>query len=273
MRSWSPVFRACLAQLVAFGFLALVVRAGLLPRAIHGSTVVLLLGTLAVGTGTGLRLGPRWIPFLLGFPWVVFLLLRHPAPVWVWPLALLALLLVYGGGIATRVPLYNSNRAAWEGLLALLPAAPMTFIDLGAGLGGPLLFLARQRPDASFHGVEASPLTCLAAWLRTLPRRANCRIRWGSLWSVDLGAYDVVYAFLSPAPMPELWAKATREMRPGSLLVSNTFTVPGQPPAQIIPLPGREDACLLVWKFDCSLGSMAVLESDFSSRDAHHDDN
>jgi hypothetical protein len=249
MRSWPPLFRACLAQAVAFGFLALVLRAGLMPRAIHGTGVLVLLGTLAVGTGRGLGLSPRWFPFLLGFPWVVLLLVRHPAPGWVWPVALVLLLVVYGGGILTRVPLYNSNRAAWEALLALLPPYPVRFADLGAGLGGPLAFLARERPDSRFRGVEASPLTCLAAWLRTLPRRGNCRIRWGSLWREDLSGYDVVYAFLSPAPMPALWAKAVREMRPGSLLVSNTFTVPGQEPLRRIPLPGRKDACLLVWKF------------------------
>jgi len=249
MRSWPPIFRAFLAQAVAFGFLALVLHAGLLPRVFRGATAVWLVGTLAVGTGQSLALSRRWIPFLLGFPWLVVLLLRHPAPGWVWPAALVALLLVYGGGILTRVPLYNSNRDAWEALLGLVPPGAARFVDLGAGLAGPLAFLARQRPDASFHGVEASPLTCLAAWLRTLPCRGNCRIRWGSLWREELCEYDVVYAFLSPAPMPALWAKAVREMKPGSLLVSNTFAVPGQEPWRRIPLSGREDACLLVWRF------------------------
>jgi len=249
MRSWPPVFRAFLAQAVAFGFLALVLRAGLMPRAIHGAGALLLLGTLAVGTGQGLKLGRGWLPFLLGFPWVVLLLVRHPLPGWVWPTALAALLLVYGGGVLTRVPLYNSNRAAWEALLALLPQGPAAFVDLGAGLGGPLAFLARARPEGRFVGVEASPLTCLAAWARTLRHRRNCRVRWGSLWGEDLGAYDVVYAFLSPAPMPALWAKAAREMKPGSLLVSHTFAVPGHEPERRIPLPGRRDACLFVWRF------------------------
>ena len=79
--------------------------------------------------------------------------------------------------------------------------------------------------------------------------QSNVNIHYGDFWPRHLGEFDVVYAFLSPAPMPALWAKAVREMRPGSLLVSNTFTVPGQEPLLRIPLPGREDACLLVWKF------------------------
>jgi SAM-dependent methyltransferase len=249
MRSWPPILRAFLAQAVAFGLLGFLVRTGLLPHAIHGAAIVALVGILAVGTGRGLGLTPLWIPFLLGFPWVVVFLLRHPGPSWLWPVAFLGLLLVYGGGIFTRVPLYNSNRAAWAALGQLLPQRTVHFADLGAGLGGPLVFLARQRPESHFLGVEASPLTCLLAWLRAWPLRANCEVRWGSLWNLDLAAFDVVYAFLSPVPMPELYAKAAREMRPGTLLVSNTFEVPGREPVERIPLPGREDACLLIWKF------------------------
>ena len=249
MRSWPPLLRACLAQAVAFALLALLVHGGLMPRSLHGAGIVLLLGVLAVGTGRGLGLTPLWIPFLLGFPWVMVWLLRHPAPVWLWPTAFLGFLLVYGGGIFTRVPLYHSNRAAWHALLALLPPYPLLFADLGAGLGGPLVFLAGERAESLFQGVEASPLTWLAGSLRTWPVRRNCSIRLGSLWSEDLAPYQVVYAFLSPAPMPELFAKARREMRPGSLFISNSFGVPGQEPHSRIPLPGRADACLLVWRF------------------------
>ena len=248
MRAWPPILRAFLALALAFALLALLVRAGLLPRALHGAGIVLLVGVLAVATARGLGLSSRWSPFLLLLPWVVVAVLRHPLPGWVWPAAFLGLALIYGGGIFTRVPLYNSNRAAWHALLALLPPTPARFVDLGAGLAGPLAFLARQRPESSFEGIEASPLTCLLAWLRTRPVRGNCAIRWGSLWRQDLSRYDLVYAFLSPAPMPELFAKACREMRPGSLFVSNTFEVPGQQPRTRIPLPGRKDACLLVWE-------------------------
>ena len=248
MRTASPLPRAVLALAGAYALLLAVARAGLLPAALLGVPVVLLMGILAAALGRGLGLSPGWVPGLLFFPLLLDWLLKHPAPSWVWALALLILLLIYGGGIRTRVPLYHSNRAAWEALLALCPPGLVRFADLGAGLGGPLAFLARARPDGFFLGVEASPLPCFLAWVRTLPVRGNCKVHWGSLWNLDLSGYEVVYAFLSPAPMAEVWEKAGREMRPGTLFVSNTFEVPGQAPEARLPLPGREDACLLVYR-------------------------
>lgn len=248
MRTWSPILRALLALAAAYALLLAVARAGLMPLAFIGTPSVLVMGILAAALGRGMGLTPRWVPGLLFFPLALDYLLKHPAPVWVWPVALAALLLVYGGGILTRVPLYNSNRAAWEGLQSLCPSGMIRFADLGAGLGGPLAHLARARPDGFFLGVEASPLTFAIAWARTLPVRGNCKVHWGSLWNLDLSGYEVVYAFLSPAPMTELWDKAQREMRPGTLFVSNTFEVPGVEPEDRIPLPGRSDACLLVYR-------------------------
>nr|MBP9655293.1 class I SAM-dependent methyltransferase [Rhodocyclaceae bacterium] len=64
--------------------------------------------------------------------------------------------------------------------------------------------------------------------------RPNIRWRWDDLWQADLGNYDVVYAFLSRAPMPRLWEKVQAEMKPGSLFISNSFPVPGATPDQVI---------------------------------------
>jgi len=243
-----PVLRAGLALVLAYLLLLGTARSGLLPPGLQGPRAVWLMGILAAALGRALRLAPGWVAPLLVLPWLLDFALRQALPAWVWPAGLLALLLVYGGGLFTRVPLYHSNRAAWAALEGLCPPSLLRFADLGAGFGGPLAHLARRRPDGFFLGVEASPLTFLVAWLRTLPVRSNCKMELGTLWNLDLSGFDVVYAFLSPAPMPRLWEKARREMRPGTLLVSHTFEVPGQVPEARIPLPGRSDACLFLYR-------------------------
>ena len=141
--------------------------------------------------------------------------------------AFMILLLVYRGAVGGQIPLYLSNRATAAALAGVIPAAAgLRCIDLGAGIGSVARPLAQTRPDLHVTGVENAPATWLVGYLRTR-RLGNCEWRWGDIWRTNLAAYDVVYAFLSPAPMPDLWAKVEREMAPGSLLVSNSFAVPG----------------------------------------------
>jgi SAM-dependent methyltransferase len=187
--------------------------------------------------------------FQMALPLAVFWQAGHSVPIWTYPALLAVLFLVYGGGMFTRVPLYNSGRPAWRALADLVPEnEDVVFIDLGAGLGGPLAYIARHRPHARLLGVEASPLVWRVGWLRTLRFGRRCRFRFGSIWKTDLRGAHVVFAFLSPAPMPALWAKARREMRQGSLLVSHSFEAPGREPDGRIPLPGRKGAALLLYR-------------------------
>jgi hypothetical protein len=185
--------QACIAALAALIFGQ--------PRwwlAIHLFFAPCALAALSLG------LDPRW--YLAGF---------------------VALALVFGGVYRSRVPLYLSSTAATDTLLALLPdAAHLRFLDLGCGLGGVLDRVSRARPGSACVGVEAALLPWFVAWWRS-GRGARYRVRRVSLWNTRLHGHDVVYAYLSPAAMPSLWIKAKREMNPGSLLISNSFPVPG----------------------------------------------
>ena len=162
-----------------------------------------------------------------------------------WYLAAFSLLALTSlGSVRTRVPLWQSSARIPEELAQRLPPG-LTLLDLGCGLGAPLAGLARLRPDLRLSGVEAAPLNWLITRLR-LARRAS--IRLGSLWDEDLSRHDVVYAYLSPAPMARLWEKARREMPPGSLFVSNGFGVPGVMPDEVIDLDDAARSRLLLWR-------------------------
>ena len=244
LRRLPPVLRALLAQALAFAVLVALVRLGLrFPAWVW----VLVQAVLAVFLSRWLELGSRWIFMQAALPFLVRAFWGAPIPAWIYLALFLALALVFGGGLLTRVPLYHASADAWEKLETLLPEqAGLRFVDLGCGFGGPVAFLAKARPDGVFVGIEASPFTWLVAWLRCLPR-TNAHIRLGSLWRTDLADFDVAYAFLSPVPMPALWAKARRELRPGSRLISHSFEVPGETPQRVIPVTGREGARLLAW--------------------------
>jgi hypothetical protein len=242
---WPRILRAILAQAAAFALLLIAARAGIrLPAWVWAS----LQGGAAVLAGAALGLPWWWAPFQAALPFALLLRLRWDYPGWIDVAILAGLALTYGGGLRTRVPLYNASRDAWTKLESLLPEQPgFAFADLGCGLGGPISHLASARPEGTFIGVESSPLIWLAAWIRCRGR-SNVRIILGSLWAQDLGGCDVVYAFLSPEPMPALWAKVGKEMKPGSRFISHSFAVPGIPPARILPVKGRPGARLMVWE-------------------------
>ena len=190
---------------------------------------------------------PIWwqIINLFFFPLLGLALESAIAPTWALA-AFLALVLTSLGSLHTRVPLFLSSPQAIKALARCIPGQPgLRFIDLGCGLGGPLAGLARLRPDLVLHGVEAAPFNWLVSRLRSAGR---ARIRLGSLWDEDLSRFDIVYAYLSPAPMPRLWEKARREMRPGSLLISNSFGIPGVVPEREITLNDLSRSRLLLWR-------------------------
>ena len=165
-------------------------------------------------------------------------------------LALILMLLFYRGAVTGRIPLYLSNSETAAALAELIPErGEARFIDLGAGVGSVLRPLAQARPEARLCGVENAPATWLVGYLRTVGL-SNCRWRWGDIWQTDLAPYDVVYAFLSPEPMPELWAKARREMAAGSLFISNSFAVPGIDADTVVDVDDRRQTRLYCYRVD-----------------------
>ncbi len=165
----------------------------------------------------------------------------------------LVLILIFGKTSHTQVPLFLSSKEVIHTLAELLPKHhPFTFIDLGSGCGGLMCKLAQTLPNGNYHGIETAILPCWISKLRTLLFGYTCQFQWKSIWLHDLARYDVVYAYLSPVPMSSLWQKACQEMRPGTLFISNTFTIPGVTPTRSIKLNDFSGSVLHIWQMTSS---------------------
>lgn len=194
----------------------------------------LLIGAVALALATIAR-QPWWWRLIhaLFMPLVWLTWTLHIDPGW-FLLAFILLLLVYRGALSGQVPLYLSNRETVAALDELIgKEESQRFLDLGAGVGSTVIPLADRWPDRHFSGAENAPLTWLAGRILGVGR-PNLHWLWEDLWQMPLGEYDLVYAFLSPVPMPKLWEKVKAEMQPGSLFVSNSFPVPGVTPETVI---------------------------------------
>jgi SAM-dependent methyltransferase len=191
---------------------------------------------------------PRWWWWInLAFmPLVVVALALQIPPLWYLG-AFVLCLLVFWRTDKSRVPLYLSNATTAEAVAALLPQQPCRLLDMGCGDGRFLRHLAIARPDCQFTGIEHAPATWLLAKLINLGH-SNVQIQYGNLWRLPLKEFDVVYAFLSPAPMLQLLDKARQEMQADKLLISNSFPIPDQLATQVLTLSDRRQTQLYCYK-------------------------
>jgi SAM-dependent methyltransferase len=214
-------------------------------------TVAVVQGLLAAALTWKFALAPWWRAIQLLFPLAVLAALALHLPSWLFGLIFLLLLGWYWSTFRTQVPYYPSGPAVWDAVRQLLPAgrggAPRV-IDIGSGLGGLTLYLARVRPDADAIGIELAPLPWLVSWLRARLGRSRARFLLGDYEKLDFSQFDLVFAYLSPAAMAGLWRKAAAEMCPGTMLVSYEFIIMERSPDSILHATG-EGKPLYIWYF------------------------
>lgn len=251
VRIWrSPAVIALLLQCLAF--LPTLVTVYLLARldaAPSYAVVAAIQGGWACLLTRWRRLAGWWLAIQLLFPIALYgALTVEVSPLWALA-AFLFLLVLYWSTFRTQVPYYPSGKRVWDEVAKLLPQnRPARAIDIGSGLGGLVLELARRRPDSRFEGIELAPLPWAASRLRATLSGSQARFLLGDYEKLNFADYDLVFAYLSPAAMSALWRKAAREMRPGTLLLSYEFLITEKSPDLIVS-PKGPGPSLYVWHF------------------------
>ncbi|MBV7535322.1 methyltransferase domain-containing protein [Duganella sp. sic0402] len=216
-------------------------------------TLAVVQGLVAALLTWKLALAAWWRAIQLLFPLALLTTLALQLPPWLFGAGFLLLLGWYWSTFRTQVPYYPSGPAVWDALRQQLPAEgqggrPLRVIDIGSGLGGLGLYLARVRPEAEITGIELAPLPWLVSWLRARLGRSQARFVRGDYERLDFSQFDVVFAYLSPAAMPGLWRKASAEMQTGSMLVSYEFVIEEMASQSIIRATEAEHP-LYIWYF------------------------
>jgi SAM-dependent methyltransferase len=124
-----------------------------------------------------------------------------------------------------------------------LDAVPMQagqlFIDLGCG-DGRVLRRARKRYNVQATGYELNPFAYLKARLLCFGR-PGVRVRWQDIRRADLSQADVVFCYLFPDLLLEVTALFRARLKPGAVLVSCNFALPGYIPWKVLRPGGPLD--------------------------------
>ena len=246
----APAVQAATLQIIAFLIMLAMLQLSLrwqLP--VSAVLCAAFEGVIALALTMWCRLAWWWRPIQLMFPVALVLALSLRLPPGAFLAAFVFLLGLYWSTFRTQVPFYPSGARVREALATLMPAGrALRLIDIGSGLGGLALDLARRRPDCAVSGIELAPLPWLVSSLRARLSGSSANFIRGDYHALAFGDYDIVFAYLSPAAMSALWRQARVEMRPGSMLVSYEFIITEKAPDLTIIPVGRGPS-LYVWNF------------------------
>lgn len=226
--------KALLCQLLALA--AVSALHAWLPLPITPWSAVILQALLAASFSRWFGQARWWLLMHLLFLPAVLLSQTLHLPAWWYLLGLLGLILVFWGTVKGDVPLFLSSDAVSETVIAIVRREQTrSFVDIGAGLGTVVAPLATACPDLSILALERAPLPWLFSACRCR-HHANVHVKLASFWELDLGQFDMVFAFLSPLVMARVGEKIRREMPAGSLFVSSSFPIPQGNPESVLEL-------------------------------------
>lgn len=252
MKTFFSRFPKIVVALIAQG-IALIILAGLVLLASYIVTppyplwvLVILQGVLAAFISCRIGLPCWWRIIQIALPIGLYLGLSYKVNPWVALGIFVVLWLVFFNAIKERVPLYLTNNTTREALKKLIKRRRnVRFLDLGAGLGGNVVYMSQLPNVQRSDGVETAPIPYLIARLFTLFRGGH--IYAMDLWKTKVEYYDVVYAFLSPEPMEKLWQKLSNEMTSGSVFITNSFAVPDVEPSEVWELNDSRKTKLYIY--------------------------
>jgi tRNA A58 N-methylase Trm61 len=132
-------------------------------------------------------------------------------------------------------PIFLSPHKAIREALKFCEVKPgMKFCDLGAGTGRSMIVAAKEY-EMQISGYELSPI--LNLWARLNLRLHGVRNFWikmRNFYTQDFSDADVIFCFLTPPAMVRLKNKFRHELRPGTMIISYSFSIPEWEPIKVI---------------------------------------
>ena len=191
------------------------------------AALLIVQGIIAYFLSIRLKMEYWWRYIHLLFPLAIWVALALQIPMGYFLLGFILTGAIFWSVFLTQVPFYPSKPEVWTAVSKLLPGKKLRILEIGSGLGNFAIRMAQLRPESLVDGIEIAPLPWLISVIQAKFLASRVCFRLANYEKVDFANYDLIFAYLSPAAMPELWKKALREMDGESLLISHEFPVPG----------------------------------------------
>ncbi len=152
---------------------------------------------------------------------------------------LVAVALIFISTLVTGASPMPTSSVVRETMLTALPAEiDGPIYELGAGWGGLAVALAGRYSASPVRAFEVSILPWAFSRARLLVQgRPNLSFHLKNFHREDLSGAALVVCFLTPPIMEKLKPKLEAELRPGALVVSNTFALRGWQPIDTRTVP------------------------------------
>lgn len=105
--------------------------------------------------------------------------------------------------------------------------------DLGSGWGGILKQLTKANKEAKVEGFE---IAWIPFFYSLLTKTRETNVIFANFLKNNLNKYDLLYCYLFPNAMVKLSTKLKKELKPGAIVISNTFQLPGWKPVKVIKI-------------------------------------
>jgi ribosomal protein L11 methylase PrmA len=102
----------------------------------------------------------------------------------------------------------------------------MRTMDLGAGDGKVVIAMAKAGATAYVVEIQEKYVRRAKANIAQANVQGKAFVSAGDFWELDLKEYDIITIYCMAMLMERLSEKLTRELRPGTIVISNGFPIP-----------------------------------------------
>ncbi|MEM6780342.1 MAG: methyltransferase domain-containing protein [Pseudomonadota bacterium] len=110
----------------------------------------------------------------------------------------------------------------------------LTIYEMGSGWGPLAVDAAKAFPDAKVIGLEFSPVPVWFSRIRAfIFGHRNLTFKRADFFEEDLRDADVILLYMLESILVKLKPKFEEELKPGTLIISNTFKIEGWEPVAV----------------------------------------